>query len=623
MPKCYNISGKILEREIFDNMKKKILLFVLAFAMMFTSLVSVAHADEPAGGGVATLECEGSAYRNIASWATISASTTNWIVADEAWRGNFTRLVDGDYGTGAGSSHSDRFISRYFEWDEAYVFDKISIWVNQNPSGVDSVSGDAGLTNLAKTSYDNGGQSYSFSVYLYDVNGDRILEQTFNTQDQTEIVVVDTGALTTAVKKMEIHEECGWNNTHYIFEVETFATATKHTWLLDNARVTTPATCTTAGEGTYTCSCGVEKVDEIPATGHNPNGIWLIEPAVPEVPAVEDDPATEDVDETAAAIPAVPEKHYQGCLNAGCTEKLDLAEHDWDSDCDLKCDVCSTTRASSSAHDYSFGDCQEYCAGCGEKRTTTVAHEYVHGCDTDCEVCFEERETEHVYTDCADTICDSQNADGSVKCEYERTAPGHTWDNDCDNECNSCGAANPNYVAGHIYDNCDDTVCNECEAPRTAVAHAYTDCDDTECNNCGMTRTAVAHVYDNACDANCNNCNKARTVADHVYDNACDASCNVCNGTRTPADHAYDNACDKTCNVCNAERTVADHVWGEWAENDEGFEERACTICGVKETGDKAGLSGGAIAGIVIGSVAVVGGGGFAAWWFIFKKKAI
>ena len=35
----------------------------------------------------------------------------------------------------------------------------------------------------------------------------------------------------------------------------------------------------------------------------------------------------------------------------------------------------------------------------------------------------------------------------------------------------------------------------------------------------------------------------------------------------------------------------------------------------------KGGLSGGAIAGIVLGSVAVVGGGGFASYWFVFRKK--
>ena len=40
-----------------------------------------------------------------------------------------------------------------------------------------------------------------------------------------------------------------------------------------------------------------------------------------------------------------------------------------------------------------------------------------------------------------------------------------------------------------------------------------------------------------------------------------------------------------------------------------------------KPTTEKQGLSGGAIAGIVIGSVLVVGLGGFAVFWFVIRKK--
>ena len=77
--------------------------------------------------------------------------------------------------------------------------------------------------------------------------------------------------------------------------------------------------------------------------------------------------------------------------------------------------------------------------------------------------------------------------------------------------------------------------------------------------------------------------------------------------------HAYDDACDATCNTCGEERTPSDHVDAD--END------TCDVCGAEIPKDK--LSGGAVAGIVIGSAVGLGGGGFALWWFVFRKKRI
>ena len=75
--------------------------------------------------------------------------------------------------------------------------------------------------------------------------------------------------------------------------------------------------------------------------------------------------------------------------------------------------------------------------------------------------------------------------------------------------------------------------------------------------------------------------------------------------------HAYDNACDATCNTCGEERTPADH-----ADEDKN---NTCEICGREIPKD--GLSGGAIAGIAVGSTAAVGVGGFSLFWFVIKKK--
>ena len=625
------------------NMKKKILLFVLAFAMIFTSLVTVAHAEEgfqctcPTCKGTTPglrsdaeiTECQGQQYINIAPSAKIvEIQNTHWHFS--AGIEPINRLTDGDWHYGVLSPSGTPWEKFSMAFEEANSVDKIVLVLDNWGQGTNS----GGVTYTpTNTNLDvRGGTSYTFkvSIFTWDEQSQAEVQYgetvSYTVDKTTPVIEVDANGTNITKITFEYGRDREWVTSKVIWEIEVWSNQVFHNWTVDEDAIITPPTCTTEGKGGYTCDCGatIENVT-IPATGHNPNGIWTVDPAVPEVPAVEDDPDTPDVDETAAAIPAVPEKCWQGCANAGCNEKLDLGTHTYSSDCDLACNKCSTTRETTAAHFY-LADCQEACKNCGEARETTVAHTYDHGCDAQCNMCMATRETEHTYTDCEDTICDSVNAeDADLACGYERVAPGHTWDNDCDNECNACGAANPDYVAGHSYDNCDDTVCNECEFERTAVAHAYDDCDDTQCNTCGMTRTAVAHVYDNACDANCNNCQKARTPADHVYDNACDATCNVCSGTRTPAAHEYDNDCDATCNVCSAERTVADHVWGEeFEESENGTKIFTCSICGAKnDSGEKVGLGGGAVAGIVIGSVAVVGGGGFAAWWFIFKKKIV
>lgn len=93
--------------------------------------------------------------------------------------------------------------------------------------------------------------------------------------------------------------------------------------------------------------------------------------------------------------------------------------------------------------------------------------------------------------------------------------------------------------------------------------------------------------------------------------------CSVCDKTLTaqteipPTGHKYDNACDATCNVCEGTRTPAEHI-----DTDEN---QICDECAAELPKD--GLSGGAIAGIAVGSTAAVGVSGFSLFWFVIKKK--
>ena len=199
------------------------------------------------------------------------------------------------------------------------------------------------------------------------------------------------------------------------------------------------------------------------------------------------------------------------------------------------------------------------------------------------------------------------------------------------------------------------------------MEHEYEDCADATCENCDYRRVAPGHVYDNDCaDTTCNVCNhETRVAAEHVYDNDCtDTTCANCGVTRPAAEHVYDDCADETCANCAVTRTAPGHTWGEWKTtkaptfDEAGEKERACSVCGKVETeeiaklvsdttssdtdettkpvdgtadtepvddggddGEDKGLSGGAIAGISIGSVLILGTGGFAIFWFVIKKN--
>ena len=201
-------------------------------------------------------------------------------------------------------------------------------------------------------------------------------------------------------------------------------------------------------------------------------------------------------------------------------------------------------------------------------------------------------------------------------CQYEAVACTHEFDNNCDNECNLCGEANPNYVAGHVYDNACDAVCNECEEARTPADHVDAEapkcaCDvcgaaldhvdtnsDNKCDNCEANIIPLCtgdHTYTDECDAECDVCPFVREDAPHKFENACDGECE-CGETRTPADHVdtaeadckcdvcgadldhqYDNACDANCNVCDEARTPADHVYTHNGD-------ASCNVCGETRT---------------------------------------
>ena len=145
----------------------------------------------------------------------------------------------------------------------------------------------------------------------------------------------------------------------------------------------------------------------------------------------------------------------------------------------------------------------------------------------------------HVYDNDCDPDCN--------KCGEERKDLGHVYDGICDPDCNECGAVRdvPDHWYELVYD-CDPTCGMEGFAEYICVycGHFYSDITpatgnhtydhecDRDCNTCGFTREVGDHFYDTACDADCVFCGYVREVGDHVYDDEYDADCNECGETR-------------------------------------------------------------------------------------------
>lgn len=131
--------------------------------------------------------------------------------------------------------------------------------------------------------------------------------------------------------------------------------------------------------------------------------------------------------------------------------------------------------------------------------------------------------------------------------------------------------------------------CTRCEEQLDKAAHSGGTATCTEkavCATCNIAYgNTVAHSHGSEWKSDANN---------HWNECSCGDKANV-------APHA-DEDNDGKCDTC-------DYAMGNADNSSENIES------------EKTGLSGGAIAGIVVGSVAVAGLGGFSLFWFVIKKK--
>lgn len=181
---------------------------------------------------------------------------------------------------------------------------------------------------------------------------------------------------------------------------------------------------------------------------------------------------------------------------------------------------------------------------------------------------------DHTYTNSCDTTCN--------KCNAERTIT-HTWDKGkaieeatCQKEgsakytCKVCGETKTEKVkkTAHTYDNNCDTDCNVCGATRK-IEHSYQwSCDENyhwqECRYCGLAQEKQAHTMES----------EASTNATHHG-----IACSVCKLMPNGEAHIFDSSCDADCAKCDYVRNVQ-HIYRERYSYDENHHWYGCILCG-------------------------------------------
>lgn len=356
--------------------------------------------------------------------------------------------------------------------------------------------------------------------------------------------------------------------------------------------IITPATCTTMGSYTKTCTtCGYVYKGQIPKTQHNYE--WKVTtPATCNSTGVETKTCT-NCGKTYGqrTIPATGEHNWETVetIPATCTSKEKQKQ---------ECTVCHTTRTTINEnshyadHTWTEGDGTVTCTKCGWEHT----HRWVEDTSKTVPATCTSEGSKTYYC-----IADYKDYDQELhKCHSTKTVTlaktAHHWVNGV---CTECGAT-------HEHDWQEQTSLAKSPTCTEKGSKTY------KCSKCGETKVeeipATGHTWkihqiaQNKSECKCSVCG-ATKAHDLKVVSKDPATCTkkgiihyVCkdcgkkvrdNDPDAPAlGHDWKNQ-DGTCSRCNAQHT---HDWGEWKTTTpadcttEGKEVRQCNTCGFEET---------------------------------------
>ena len=304
-----------------------------------------------------------------------------------------------------------------------------------------------------------------------------------------------------------------------------------------------------------------------------------------------------------------------------------------DTNKDHKCDTCG---ASVGVHNAATG--KHTCDYCG--KTVTECTDSSEDDDSKCDICGKN------IGDCVDANkdhkCDKHDENmgvheaalGKHTCDYCGKTVTECADANKDHRCDTCETAIGTHEAAtgkHTCDYCGKTVTecadsdknHKCDTCSTAMGTHEAANGKHSCDYCGKD---VTECSDGNTDGKCDVCQKdLGTVHTHDYGTTWKADANehwnecACGDKANKAAHTDSNN-DGKCDTCEYQMTNGGGNT-ETPDNPNNTPDNPNNTPD-DPSDDKNGLGAGAIVGIVIGSVAVVGIGGFALFWFVIKKKS-
>ena len=444
--------------------------------------------------------------------------------------------------------------------------------LNYDSSVFEFVSGKCTLSGTTLANFSDGTGTFAFAegttvsgkIFTFTLRvknsaaiGSSTISANVNTRDEN-------GAIPTSVNTLTINIKCNhtfgaWSKVDDANHQHTCANCgtvekTAHAW--NKGTVTKEPSCKESGEKTYACSdCGATKTESMAKNENHNFGAW------------------EKADGT---------NHKHACTICG---KEESAAHTWNSGTVTKvptcteagekvftCTACGHTKTESvsKTNDHSYGvwtmvddtTHTHSCTLCG--KVETVAHTWDKGKVTKQPDCKKEGTKTYICTGC-----------GATKREVVAKSTTHTYDHNCDPNCNICGQVRN---TSHKYDSAwkkDQNkhwyACSVCGEKKDSASHTpgpeATETSDQRCTVCGYVITPARNHEHNYSDA------WIMDETNHWF------ACTGCEEPESLAQHDFENDCDPDCSVCGLVR-LTNHSYGDEWDRDTENHWYACTICG-------------------------------------------